>query len=325
LRSDARNRHRIRLYQDWEDRLSAYLFGEDPDPAAFGALAQRDRPWLRAFLYRYRGILGGDDSERLRMLYHHYRLGADIGKRLASSEAQVRAKAALEVARYRLQDKYPVLVRMLEDPAPFVAHAAARSLGKSGDVSYAPWVLAWVLRQEEYQQDRLLEILGNFGIAVLRWMETSLRPLPVDHLGWRLYALVAGDLKDQACLTTLFELLKSGDAEIRIPAMKALGAIGDPRAVAPLWAFASSTHMGTRIQAAKNLGLLGDPSALLVLKRLMEDPGYEVRREASLALAQFGPKGEEILRGLALDATLDAFARDMARERLEWLECRGRA
>ena len=156
-------------------------------------------------------------------------------------------------------------------------------------------------------------------------METGLPPLAEAPLGWRLYAMLASDLRDQACFGHLARLMEAAEPEVQIAAMKGLGALGDPRAVALLVPFVDHPEAGRRIQAIKNLGRLGDPEIIPLVFRKLSDPNYEVRREASLALVKFGPRGEDLLRALAAGGGTDRFAVDMARERLEWLDFRGRA
>ena len=80
-----------------------------------------------------------------------------------------------------------------------------------------------------------------------------------------------------------------------------------------------------RIQAAKYLGQLGGERAVPILRELMEDPVFELRRQACLSLAELGEPGLAVLEGLVLDPNADRFARDLAVERLQWLEWRRRS
>jgi hypothetical protein len=56
---------------------------------------------------------------------------------------------------------------------------------------------------------------------------------------------------------------------------------------------------------------------------LTADPVYEVRRNAAQGLADLGHAGIGALAWLADDPEADRFARDIARERLEWAQERG--
>ena len=69
--------------------------------------------------------------------------------------------------------------------------------------------------------------------------------------------------------------------------------------------------------------MLGGPSAIPNLLSLMTDQVYEVRRNAAQGLADLGHAGISALTWVAGDVTADRFARDIARERLEWTDERG--
>jgi HEAT repeat protein len=78
-----------------------------------------------------------------------------------------------------------------------------------------------------------------------------------------------------------------------------------------------------RAQAAKALGLISGPDAIPLLMEMTSDPVYEVRRNAAQGMADLGHAGTSALTWLAEDPTADPFARDIARERLEWADERG--
>jgi HEAT repeat protein len=82
--------------------------------------------------------------------------------------------------------------------------------------------------------------------------------------------------------------LEDADAETRIYALWALGAIGDPQALAPLTARLADSDPGLRKTAAIALGELGLPEALPALRRALDDPIADVRWNGALALARLG-------------------------------------
>ena len=80
-----------------------------------------------------------------------------------------------------------------------------------------------------------------------------------------------------------------------------------------------------RAQAAKTIGALAGVGGLGVLLDLMADRVFEVRRNAAQALAGIGPAGIQALEGLLGYPEGDAFARDLARERLHLVRLEPRA
>ena len=320
---DGQNRHRIRRYQAWEKDLANHLFGGGDAPRAFPPVAQEDRRLFQKFLSRYQATLAGQEALALRNLYLGMDLHESLPDRLRHPWATVRAQAAQEVGLFQLDEHLEALVPLLNDRAPFVCHQAAQSLARFGGLHFAPPVLAWVLREEHYQRERLLRVLEAFGPALLPWLETHLEPPEADPDSWIIFALLAGSIRHRESTPRLLTLIQSPHVDIQASALKALAALADPLtypAVAPLVRHES---WPVRAQAAKAIGLIGGPEAIPNLLELTRDPVYEVRRNAAQGLADLGHAGTSALTWLAEDPGADRFARDIAQERLEWTDERG--
>ena len=165
---------------------------------SFGHIARRDRWLFRDFLARYQSTLAGQESEVLRQLYLSLDIHTSLPERLRSKNPRARAKAAQEIGAFYLDapsqhDPPPVLQRpwrwkpgqrlegtldlvlpLLEDPVPWVAYTAAVAISRSRDLQYAAPVLAWVMREDSYQRERLLRVLEGFGPDLLSWMKENL-------------------------------------------------------------------------------------------------------------------------------------------------------
>jgi len=344
---DRQNRHRIACYQVWEVQLTDFLFKGGYQHGSFGAIAHADQWLFRDFLARYQSTLAGEESEVLRQLYLDLGIHLSLPPRLQSWYPRIRAQAALEIGTFRLDEltrqvppsitarpwRWRPRLRMqgyldqvlplLDDSAPFVAHAAARTLAHSRNLDYAPPVLAWVMRQELYQRERLLRVLEGFGPGLLPWMRDHLESPNQHPEPWILFALLVGSQRHRDSQARLLWLLKIPHVDLRVSTLKALTILADPTVYSQVLPFASSPAWEIRTQAARALGVLGGPPAIPELLPLMADPVYEVRRNAAQGLADLGHAGVSALTWLAEDPTADRFARDMARERLEWAEERG--
>lgn len=347
IHRDRQNRHRIDRYQAWERQLTDYLFKGGYERGSFGTIPERDRWLFRTFLARYQTTLAGQEAQVLRQLYLGLGIHASLPQRLRSRNARVRALAAQEVATFRLgepltEDPPPVAGRpwrwkpgqrpeglldqvlpLLDDPAPYVAHAAARALTRSRDLRYASPVLAWVMREEQYQRERLLRVLEGFGPGLLPWMEANLEPADRRPEPWILFALLAGSHRHQEAQPRLLQLLRIPQVDLCASALKALAALSDPSTYPEVLPFASHEAWEIRAQAARALGILGGPGAVPVLLPLTTDRVFEVRRNAAQSLVDLGHAGVSALTWLAEDPSADRFARDIARERLEWADERG--
>lgn len=332
LRRDRQNRRRIACYQAWENQLTDYLFKGGHERGPFPRVASEDRWLFRNFLARYKSTLAGEEGELLRQLYLDLGVHASIPERLRSRYPRVRAQAALEVGLFRLgpgadaprtQDYFDQVLSLLDDPVPYVTHVAAQTLTHSRDLRFAPPVLAWVMREDLYQRERLLRVLEGFGPGLLPWMKNHLEPPDQTPEPWILYVLLVGSHRHSDSQPRLLWLLEVPNVDLRVSALKALTILADPTVYPRVLPFASSPAWEIRAQAARALGVLGGPSAIPELLSLLADRVYEVRRNAAQSLVDLGHAGASALTWIAEDATSDRFARDIARERLEWADERG--
>jgi HEAT repeat protein len=85
------------------------------------------------------------------------------------------------------------------------------------------------------------------------------------------------------------------DWEISGDAAKALGEIGDTRAVEPLIAALKDRSVNRRLSAAEALGKIGDTRALAPLIVALDDDNYQVREHAEKALIMIGSVDVESL------------------------------
>jgi HEAT repeat protein len=81
--------------------------------------------------------------------------------------------------------------------------------------------------------------------------------------------------------------LKHSDFNIRASAARTLGAMNDPRAVAPLVLALKDDYTAVRSAAIESLAMLKDPRALDALIPLSRDENREIRGGAILALGEF--------------------------------------
>lgn len=315
------NRLRIACLQKWENDIVHYLYGGTPDASRFGALGPEERRFFIPFLLRVLGALAGSEGRAVRELYHHRKLYVGLRKRLVSRQQKLRALAALEVGSFHVERHYGRLQELLSDPVPHVAHAAARGLGITQRLEYAEPVLQWVLHQEVFQKERLLWILEGFGPGLMRWMEARLDAASEPDMDEVLiYAQLAASTRRVEDPARLVALLDTTDTEVAAAALKALGALGSPDVLPFVMPLAAHPSWIIRAQAAKAIGILAGPGGVPALLNLICDARFEVRRNAAQALLRMGPAGVEALRVVAEDENEDPFARDLARERLQWID-----
>lgn len=323
LRRDRLHRRRIQLHQAWEPLMAELLFGNDADLSQVEHLVGWERELFRLFLMRTKESLGGDEGKRLDVFYRALGLDGDLSERLRARRARTRALAILEVDAFALEECYPAVLPLLNDPVPFVAHAAARTLARTQRLRFAEPVLQWVIAQDTYQQDRLLRLMESFGPFLPAWLEAYLADVPDNPQAWRLFALMVASTRQAESEPRILALLDYPHVEVKAAAIRALGALGDPHTYEAVKPFATHEAWVLRAQAARAMGVLGGPLAIPELQALMADPVFEVRRNAAHALHDLGRPGLAALEALVADLQGDRYARDLAMERLEWADERG--
>jgi HEAT repeat protein len=104
----------------------------------------------------------------------------------------------------------------------------------------------------------------------------------------------------------LIKALGDVEPEIRLAAVRALGALGDARAVEPLVAILEGGGDSLlRQAAAEALGALGDARAVEPLTAALRDAVRAVRRAAAAALGRCGPPSDPNVQGWYLVALGD--------------------
>jgi HEAT repeat protein len=166
-------------------------------------------------------------------------------------------------------------------------------------------------------------LLEGFGPELLPWLEYHLPP-PAEAPGpWVIFAQLVASHRHAASQPRILSLLNEPDIDLLASTLKALAALGDPQALEAIRPFIRHEAWPLRAQAARAMGRLGGPATIADLLSLTADTVYEVRRNAAQALADLGHAGRGALEWLAEDPEADRFARDIARERLEWSDERG--
>ncbi|MCP8969453.1 HEAT repeat domain-containing protein [Ectobacillus ponti] len=133
---------------------------------------------------------------------------------------------------------------------------------------------------------------------------------------------VAGDKGDISFLPQLEALLYQTDPEIRTRSLKAISKIGLVRHPEMLVPFVGSSIWQERVMAAKTMGIVQKQEFLPYLVQLLSDTSWWVRLAAAQAISGYST-GRDVLWQVVRTGR-DAFARDIAKERLERMVPHGR-
>jgi HEAT repeat protein len=278
------------------------------------ALRRLDRLVLRTMLLRLALDLRGDGSRNIADLYRALGLLEVELQGLGSWRARRRAAAAANLATLRMPRIQRHLVRALDDPARTVRIALIQAIGEVGDRRA---LVALVRRLGERsptvvrQVEQVLVERGREVVPeIVAYAETSPK-----LRGRRAAVEVLGLLRAPLAADLLLDLVRHPDHELRIRAVKAAAAIGDPRFLDAFHELLADPAWVVRCQAAKGLGTLGSATSVPLLRAALGDDHWWVRFYAAVALAELGEPGYAALQAAVADP--EPTVRDMARYLVE--------
>jgi HEAT repeat protein len=184
-------------------------------------------------------------------------------------EPKQRTQALNELGKLKDKSAVPHAVKLLKEEGDWQPEAAY-TIGQLGDASAVPDLLAAIDYQVGNTRDRAAVRKGRINQNIARAL---------------------GALKAKEGVDALLRLAGSNDDKTKEAAVRALGDVGDPRAVDALIAIADGEKQPfIRKMAIEALGKLGDPKAVPVLVKdlYVEVPGISFYYEARFSLLQIG-------------------------------------
>lgn len=239
-------------------------------------------------LERIRGIVDWEKSDAARKAIPALVTG------LEANDLNVRLTAADTLRGIGDDRALEALVAALDDREPIMRSAAAQALQSLGWVSNDDRLQAiYLISLENWDEvvkmgavavePLLAELTDNAPIIRAGYNRTSVARLSnSDAAGWERAAA-------ESYLSSTVKVSR------REKVAKALGEIGDSRAVAPLINLLEDISDWVCRSAAKALGKIGDVRAVEPLIRLLEDQDFNIRDSAAYALADLGAPAVEPL------------------------------
>lgn len=296
----ARIRRRFRAMLDEMDRM---------DEAAVAELAEQLK---KTFGLRHLEWLLNESVEladvslqaKFQALYEHLGLLDRYLHDLRHSPRwSVRAGAARRLGEIGSARAVPALLEAMRDPYEDedVKLACARALGMIRDPQAIPSLIEALREPDKWVSPRVAEVLVPFGALAEAPLMEALRDPNSDNLRtWA--ASILGEIRSRAAVPNLIRALWDRAESVRAAAARALGEIGDHRAVnALLEGTLRDPSALVRMEAAVALGKIGDEKSLEALQLALADPDPIVRLRAIEALEMIGPSASELLEGSLTD------------------------
>jgi HEAT repeat protein len=230
----------------------------------------------------------------------------------------VRAAAASALGRLRDTSAVQALGNAIGDSFPEVRMEAVRALGVIDDEAVLGFLVAALQDNDAGVRTVASEVLTQWSspavakrlagvLAVpnlrdaatdlLRKIGPSSQELLIDvllHGTPEVAPIVGGLLRDVVGVARLAERLGSTEAEARLRAVEAIGAIGGPEAVDALIGVLSDPDERIRLRSTQLLATLGDPrGADAIVAAVLNDPVPEVVAAAEGALYRLGARSGE--------------------------------
>lgn len=209
---------------------------------------------------------------------------------LEGSEVQPAQRIAAAKALGRLGDAstIPALMAALESEDLRLAAQAAESLGALGAEEAVPALRALLLAENPTVPSAVAEALA--AIATPEAMAALMDALGGETMASSRHAAMSSlEAMGSSAVASLLAAASSRDPGTQRDAVELLGWIGDPAAQGELLVALESEHEDVRAQAAWALGELGDPAAGQALAAaISRDPSSEVKLQAQHALARLG-------------------------------------
>lgn len=219
----------------------------------------------------------------------------------------VRYNAAVALGQVGGAEAVPPLIAVLNDPDPAVRQASVWALGRLGDTrALEPLIGRLAYDESPEVHDGAMDALHAFGPAAVEALIAALYAQDVDVREAAARAL--GRLGDARAVDSLTALLPESPGlfqKVNIAAAEALGRLGDARAVEPLTAALQATSFRTKEigrASAEALGHLGGPRAIESLVTALTNVDDSDVRDACVdALVEIGSPAVEALIGAVQD------------------------
>lgn len=176
-------------------------------------------------------------------------------------------------------------------------YAAALGICLCKDASFLEQIIYKIFNRKVSNLDMLMTLIYPLGMeampVLLALLQKGSLPPPtlavlVDFLGLYRYQAAGPVLNDL--------LRKTGDLELKLHIMDAMGSMGTREFVPVLQQYLQDGDFRVRLKTANVLSKLSATESIPALEKLLEDQNWWVRRNAAEALLKLGEKGIQALQ-----------------------------
>jgi HEAT repeat protein len=200
---------------------------------------------------------------------------------LKDRKSEVRAAAMLALGQFQDKEVVAPLIKMLGDPAALVRSMAAEVLAQLKDPAAVP-ALINLLRDP----DATVRLRASSSLDRLNWQ-------PESEAERTLHIVASGNLKRVAELGSdgleiLADMMRKGEPQKQLFAVKSLGEIEDPRVPKLILEALNIDNILVRLAALEFLQHFADPANYEVMELLLKDKEPNIRAAAIGAAVRCG-------------------------------------
>lgn len=278
--------------------LSAILQGDLAGADLLAPYGDRARLMAEALL-EFQALVRGSEQEQLLEVLRRKGLVEILAQRLRRGSLAGRLASLEALAALGGEEALAAMRRAASDAGPEMRMAAIKGLADSGAPPSVGRLLDYAVSGELPASRLYAEVLRKVVGADPQAAAAALArtDLPPSLRGLLLEAL--GRAGDYAILPSLIEAADSPEVEVRIAAIRALGALQHPAGEAAISRAVADEQWIVRSAAAEAAGASGFERLGEALDHLLGDPEWWVRFRAGEALLKLGREGVERLRAAA--------------------------
>ncbi len=298
---NARNRYYARKQSRWEKILLKYIDGTATGEDLSG-LDLKFRDWIKfgEFIENYLMDIKGEDYDAIIRMLDEIEFHEMLMKALGSSDWWERTYSAYFLGLMKYEPAEQKLLELVYDKSPLVSINAFEALNKIGSNKDLYRVIKFVLNSAFLIISKVTDIILSYGTDINPVLIKLLRDADVTDRAKRIIVDVLASRNVVESLPVITKLAnETGDTELIIGCIKAMGEFGDPEGMDFLLEYMSSPNWIIRSQAVKALGNVSSPLIIPELKMILRiDENYWVKMYSAQVIMGFGEKGKKELESV---------------------------
>jgi len=285
------------LHQLYSDDISHLFSMESETREIVFNVKQRDFMIFGEFIENYLVDLRGEEYDKIVTFLKVIGFDDILMKALRKRSKLQRAYAAHFLGLMKYKKAESKLLELINDPSPVVYLNAFEALNKIGSEKNLLEIIKNVIADERIGQTKVIEIILSYGGVVDSVLMSLLNDKNLSDKSRRLIVDILSQRSVFESVPLILNLARSTtDIELKIGCIKAMGIFEDPQCLGFLMENLTDDNWIVRSQAVKAIGLIGDEKAVQSIKYLIHsDENYWVIYYGAQALKRIRHSGRAIL------------------------------